>query len=99
MTAPALKMASFLLSALKTGIKIKSGDIVNADKFLAIRVYACETRAGICHEVRGYTETDYTDYIGLASYPTKEQAEQARDEVYDNLYSGAGAMTMPVYYN
>lgn len=80
-------------------IKIQSGDIVNTDKFIAIRVYACETRAGFCHEVRGYTGTDYTDYIGLTSYPTKEQAEQAKDEVYDNLYSGARAMTMPVYNN
>ena len=79
-------------------IKIKSGDIVNMDKFVVIRVYTCETRAGFCHEVRGYTGTDYTDYI-LSSYPTKEQAEQARDEVYDNLYSGARAMTMPVYNN
>jgi hypothetical protein len=77
-------------------IKIESGDIVNTDKFLAIRVYTYETRAGFCHEVRGNTGTDYTDYI-LSSYPTKEQAEQARDEIYGNLYSGARAMTMPVY--
>lgn len=80
-------------------IKIKSGDIVNTDKFLAIHVYACETRAGFLHEVRGYIKADYLDYITLSSYPTEEQAEQARDEVFGNLYSGAGAMTMPVYYN